>query len=708
MKERISAWLLVLGLFAAGEGCLRAGECTQKGSFYVDHGYVVKSIRLEAPLDIFHLIDRSVNLDQLPLKAQKVVDGKVTEKGEFDNVAFSLSGSAISEAISKGMGLNFRVQFVLVVPELRSCDDTAHTLEAVFRVFDVSVPATLAQPFDLQHGPSIQHSSSDHKGDFLRNNAPQISAGYDTRRHLFAGGHSTYQGAPGGLFDTLALEGEASSTSTLFHGSLKGSRNWKHGPVQRTEWAASYVLSDLPSPAFQLQESTVTARVSANSPPLFNQAFVFYFGTALNAGNQHSSGSSAVPSDISLRSQVGSLKGYLGAAWGQGPNILKASYGIQAGKSTPGTHVDYLKHVVHASDSLRLLPRDHRPLTLDLQLGAGWIVGDGPVPLPETFFGGNLNRDFIPGDSWHIPIDPFIRSFSTNSLNLAAQGGVGGNNFFSANATLAYALWGKPLVPESILVDVQPPLKAQMNTFEVALTHTYIADLPEYKALAADLLTHRPEITELRKALVLQGQAGLSNEISLQVNNTLDDLSDVDDSFDALGKRTAETDSIGPALSLLAGSPRVPQITTVADDIGELASLLEAAGKTAETADFRSREASLRNLQSGFLARFNAINQDGPKAKAANDMKFSHSVLDQLLHALNIYSISPALLMDASRIGPQPGLAQSETRYGIGPAIRLSLLNVDLTLGYSVNPSRQPGERRGAPVVNFEISDIFR
>jgi hypothetical protein len=709
VKKKSTAWLLlVLGLFAAGEGRLHAGDCKQTEGFYVDQHYVVKSIKLEAPLDIFHFVDRSVQLDQLPLKAQKLDSGTVIEKGEFDNVAFAMSGRSIRDEISAKMGPNFRVQFVLVLPELRSCDDASHTLEAVFRVFGFSIPTALARPVDLQSGPSLQQSSSSHQGGLLQSLAPQVTAGYDTNRHLFAGGRSTYQGAPGGLFDTLTLEGAGSSTSTLFHGSLKGSRNWKHGPVQRAQWAASYILSDLPSTAFQLNENTVNAWFSANSPPLFNQALVLYFGTALNAGNQHSSGSSTIPSNISLQSQVGNLKGYLGSAWSLGPNILKASYGIQAGKSTPGVHVDYWKQIVHAADSLRLLPKDHRPLTLDLQFGAGWITGAGPVPLPETFFGGNLNREFIPGDPWRIPIDPFIRSFPTNSQNLTAQGGVGGNNFFSVNATIAYALWGKPLVPQSILPQVEPTLNGQMNTFELALTHTYVADLPEFKALTADLLTHRPEIAELRQKLVAQGEAGVSDEISGQVNDTLDDLSDVEDSFEALGTRTAEADPIGPALLLLVGSPQVPQLTTVADDLKDLVDLLTAAGKTTEAADFRSRETALRNFQASFLARFNAIKQDGATARAKSDMKFPRSVVGELLHALNIYSIAPALMLDASRIGPQQGPAQPGTRYGVGPAVRLSLLNVELTLGYSVNPNRQPGERRGAPVVTFEISDIFR
>ena len=671
--------------------------------------YVVRSIKLEAPLDIFHLANRTVSLNQLPLKAQRVTNGNIVEKGEFDNVAFATSGTAISNEINGKMGSNVRLQFAVVLPELANCDDAAHTLDAVFKVYNVNVPASLAQPLDLLGGPPIQSSSNSNQGSLLQSLAPQLTAGYDTKRHFYAGGKATYQSSPGGLFDTMIIEGSGSSTSTLFRGSLKGSRNWKRGPVQRADWAATYSLSDLPSTSFQLQENKVTGRFSGNSPALMGQALVLYFGAAIDAGNQHSNGAAPVPFNVILQSQVGNLKGYLGTAWSHGPNILQASYGIQAGKSTPGVQVDYLKHLLYATDSLRLLPRDHRPLTLDMQLGAGRITGDGAVPLAERFFGGNLRRDFIAGDTWRIPTDPYIRSFPTNSLSITAPGAVGGTNFFSVNATLSYALWGKPLVPAEILPEIEPKLNAQLATFQNALRDSYVADLPDFKSLETDLSGHRAELAQLRTRLeVLKSQPGISQEISDQVDVVLGDLDEVDSSTAALGKRDAAADPVGPVLLLLSNASGIGQLITLADDLKDMEALLATAGMSGQQADFQARETAIRNLQTSFLARFNAINQTAATARAKADLNFSRSVLSQLLHALNIYSIAPAVLLDAARLGPEPGPGQSGTRYGVGPAVKLSLLNVDLTLGYSVNPSPHPGERRGAPVISFEISNIFR
>ena len=706
---KIPAWLLAVGLLLTLPHVLRAGECTQSEGSYMAQHYVVKNIRLEAPLDIFHFANRTVNLDQLPLKAQRVVNGNIVEKGEFNNVAFATSGTAIGNEINGQMGSNVRLQFAVVLPELANCDDAAHNLDAVFKVYNLNVPASLAQPLDLVVGPPIQSSSNKNQGSLFQSLAPQFTGGYDTNRHLYAGGKATYQGSTGGLLDTMTIEGSASSTSTLFRGSLKGSRNWKRGPVQRADWLAAYSLSDLPSTSFQLHESKVTGRFSGSSPTLFGQALLFYFGAAIDAGNQHSNGAATVPANVLLKSQVGNLKGYLGAAWNHGPNILQASYGIQAGKSTPGVHVDYLKHLFYAMDSLRLLPQDHRPLTLEMQFGAGRITGDGPVPLAERFFGGNLRRDFIPSDPWRIPTDPFIRSFPTNSLSITAPGAVGGTSFFSVNATLSYALWGKPLVPVEILPEIEPKLNAQLTTFENALKDSYVADLADFKSVETDLSHHGAEFAELREKVgALKAHPGISQEISDQVDVVLGDLDEVDSSMAALGKRDAATDPVGPVLLLVSNASGIGQIITLADDLKDLEDLIAAAGMSGQQSDFQMRETAIRNLRTSFFGRFNAINQDAAKARAKANLNFSHSVLNQLLHALNIYSIAPVVLLDAARLGPESSLTQSGMRYGVGPAVRLSLLNVDLTLGYSVNPNPQLGERRGAPVVNFEISNIFR
>ncbi len=305
MRKQIPAGLLAFAIFAAAPGCLRAADCNQTEGFYLANHYVVKDIRLEAPLDIFHFLASAVQLDQLPLKAQTVVNGAVAEKGEFDNVAFAKSQTVIRDKIIARMGPNFRVEFLLILPALRSCDDSAHTLEAVYRVYGFSIPDALAHSFNSQQSTPTQHLSAAHPGSFLRSVSPQLTGAYDANRHFYAGGRTTYQRASGAALNSATLEGVGSSTSLLFQGELKGSRSWKQGPLEQAGWAIGYFASDLPSNAFQIQESKFTARFSSSSRALFNQALILYFGGAVEAGNQHSNG--VVPSSLTtlLRSQVG-------------------------------------------------------------------------------------------------------------------------------------------------------------------------------------------------------------------------------------------------------------------------------------------------------------------------------------------------------------------------------------------------------------------
>ena len=142
--------------------------------------------------------------------------------------------------------------------------------------------------------------------------------------------------------------------------------------------------------------------------------------------------------------------------------------------------------------------------------------------------------------------------------------------------------------------------------------------------------------------------------------------------------------------------------------MADVATLLGDAGMTSQQSDLAAREAALESLRADFLARFNSIDQAPAQAKAESSMKFARSVLGEVLHEINLYSVAPVLLFDAARIGPQSGPSMTGTRYGVGPAVRLSLINFDVTLGYSFNPNPLSVERRGAVVFTLGISDLFR
>ena len=89
-------------------------------------------------------------------------------------------------------------------------------------------------------------------------------------------------------------------------------------------------------------------------------------------------------------------------------------------------------------------------------------------------------------------------------------------------------------------------------------------------------------------------------------------------------------------------------------------------------------------------------------------VSFTGRVLGVFFRELNIVAISPVVTFDAARLGPLNAPGQSGFRYGSGPGIRLSLVNVDFTAGYSFNLNRRMGEGRGAFTFTLDISDLFR
>jgi hypothetical protein len=54
--------------------------------------------------------------------------------------------------------------------------------------------------------------------------------------------------------------------------------------------------------------------------------------------------------------------------------------------------------------------------------------------------------------------------------------------------------------------------------------------------------------------------------------------------------------------------------------------------------------------------------------------------------------------------GPAPG----GVRYAMGGGLRMTLINFDVTAGYSWNLHRRAGEGKGAFVLTMDISNLFR
>jgi hypothetical protein len=92
--------------------------------------------------------------------------------------------------------------------------------------------------------------------------------------------------------------------------------------------------------------------------------------------------------------------------------------------------------------------------------------------------------------------------------------------------------------------------------------------------------------------------------------------------------------------------------------------------------------------------------------QAQKEMAVVERTLNTLIHELNIISVSPIVGLDVARIGAEH--SRSETMYGIGGGIRITLVNsADFTAAYFANVSRRTGEPSGAFLFSLRFRDLL-
>jgi hypothetical protein len=80
-----------------------------------------------------------------------------------------------------------------------------------------------------------------------------------------------------------------------------------------------------------------------------------------------------------------------------------------------------------------------------------------------------------------------------------------------------------------------------------------------------------------------------------------------------------------------------------------------------------------------------------------------HRASDVFLHELNIYSISPVAIFDVARVWP----LNEGVHYGVGPGLRLSLVNANFTISYGFDPQRSDRQSIGAIFFKLDVTSLF-
>ena len=594
-------------------------------------GYTVKRVRIETPLSIntplSFLFGAQQQLQkefestkqQLPLK----------EGMSFDRAVHSASIEKLWNKYNEPVlrpGERLRVTYVTY--SLEECDETAKTVEVVYRIYSSDFFYYASRIFEMRSDKftrSLAPGRISAPGAIANTNnkvLPQPVAGYNRSRGLFAGTRASFK-SEGGIFDRMDMEVFGSANSSTAGLNFSGSEGFNAGWLSYLNWRLGYSYFNLPSGEVDLKAGTVVAQLFGASQPVGNSNFVLRFGASIEGGNRLTDLEKNFDlSSAPAQSSYGAAKLYTGVTFNHGRQAWNASYGLQLGNNDAGFSVDYLKHIVDTIYDARFLWREHRPLRLEMQFTAGAIQSfSGRAPIVERFFGGNAQRRFIEGDEWIINNSPLIRSFPQNRLNrIGPNAPIGGKNFFSFNVTLTQPLWNRPAVPDEISRDtgVRSAIGAGLQTARRATFDSYVVEEPQYNELYKVLLASLNDLAAAVEPLPDKLEDLRSQDPPQSVLDKIEQIGDdpvlgtdlLEDAQESIDEAKSNKDQFRTGIrTLIVGfsASRPGLITRLVIDLTELQEALRQADLRSDAEQIEAAAKKLQQLQSEMLPRFNQL-----------------------------------------------------------------------------------------------------
>ncbi len=285
-------------------------------------------------------------------------------------------------------------------------------------------------------------------------------------------------------------------------------------------------------------------------------------------------------------------------------------------------------------------------------------------------------------------------------------------------------------VEELLLQLTTPELEAQKNHLRQLATDLRTSKMragEQYQAIR-NLLVIKPEdlkdaqqpVAEVTQRL--NNIEGELNRLALEINpETSDDRRKelrlriklaqgfVTEALnDAKLSTNSDTTNAVKGLSLLAEGfeVAVARLTGVIKSINDLKPLLAGLDQSQKTLTEESNK--LAKLQQEIKRAYMKIPRTRPQLQSAEAVDYTGHVFDVIFREMNLVAISPVVMLDVARLGPQTSPIYRGLRYGIGGGVKFSLVTFNITAAYSWNANRRPGEGRGAFVFSMDISDLFR
>jgi hypothetical protein len=703
-------WLLLLACPGLVPG---QGTCPAKNGEY--NGYTIVEVKLIDPVGFI--------IPWNPLD-QKLRDGlKLKTSGTFTNADFQSDVQFLGQTLdAQFASSNQKVKFTFAQGSIVDCSpaqpDATHkgTLRVRYPIFT----SVLALPM-----PTIEEKSSESQ----RPSTTGATRAEGSKTEVLPlGGNDTTRGYFGGLAfldrnTPLDIGGRTELSGNSRFGLLTlGTRGAARGTADHpTVLAATLQYEDTPAGSLRYRETKVHVRVSSATKEFSESHSILRFGGSGEFGRQDSSGAVSV---VPANSNYASLKLYAGLTGRPGRTGFTASAGLQLGRALGTNSPLFKKYLLDVGYNYTFGPKPlkddqpfthagltggvHRSVYLDTHFTGGLIQDAAGAPLAERFFGGNVVQRFIPDDSWSIPAGAFIRSVPENRLG-SSPFAPGGTRFYSGNATIAFTAWGRPFLPKEIIdtpstaatsasTGFPEILNLPFNTAAKAIANTMKLNDPAFLDQMKDVSKAAATLSQKNESLFsvvkqIPAELAAQPEIKPKISAVRSNLFSIRYAANQVAQKP------DPQVVGTLSATTVPAVVTAVNQLTQVLTGTAAAGLIAQLQSLSSDMSDLTKQ----MARENDV-PDAPYLAAAwKKLAPGHRALDVILHDLNIYSISPAVLFDVARVWP----AQEGVRYGIGPGVRLSLFNVNVTFGYSYSPRRLPGEKPGAIYVKLDITNMF-
>jgi hypothetical protein len=663
-------------------------NCDKSTGFYANAQYIVNAVTVESPFDYLHSIRNAI---------QDALEQAHVEKGAKYTSALIIAGqNAIRNRLRQQANeLALPVTVNIVSAELRQCNSATSppTLTVVYSAFVSWFPIAFTTTFDTQSNDEQDPAAAAGVRNRFRF-VPQ--AGYNHSLQTYGGLQTSLETKKFGKF---VIQGIGSPSGGMVEASQSVDFSWENSWIRTAEWRTGYRYYNVPSDPSVLKTARLASQFSANSGPLGKVESVFRFGGAVGGGyDQSSLPAAALPAGTLASNPAGEIKIFGGVSLGTGPQSFKASYGVKFGGAQSATSLSFIKQLADVAYETRVYPvASHKPIDLETHLTAGWITNDGAIPAAERFFGGNYDYNFLLGDSWRIRSEPFIRSFPQNSLNrLSPNAPIGGQQFVSANATLAFTVWQRPLVPPEITGNKDFPVL--LNAALVTAQNQLFAFWKSKDPASVKLLD-------------------LASDTGAALTESAQALNKVVDDDDDLCNNALLVD-LGYATSLQSTTSKPTErfnfLSSLASDSedGSIAQLSACITKYRDEIGASTVDAILErlgNIKKQMVSDLNGINTAQAQQKADQDMAFVKRTVHTVIDEMNFAAVSLVVIADAARIGPQSSNAGGGFRYGLGGGIRFTFVDsIRFTAGYAFNPSPEPWEGRGAAFFALEIFSLFQ